>query len=113
MRHFTKPHVCIELEVPDEEIVLSDFDAWHFVLNDFCYSQCHSLEEYEQLEKQYESLSDAEKKKARMESWNKIFDVTPYENEWNRNGEYIQATFWEIKPEYVVDVRGIKAYRYK
>ena len=108
MRHFTKPHVCIELEIPDEEILLSDFDAWHFVLNDFCYSQCHSLEEYEQLEKQYESLSDAEKKKARMESWNKIFDVTPYENEWNRNGEYIQATFWEIKPEYVVDVRDLR-----
>ena len=61
------------------------------------------------MEKQYESLSDAEKKKARMESWNKIFDVTPYENEWNRNGEYIQATFWEIKPEYVMDVRDIKA----
>ena len=113
MRHFTKPHVCIELEVPDEEIVLSDFDAWHFVLNDFCNPQCSSEEEYEQWEKYYDSLSTEEQKKARVESWNEIFDITPHENEWNRNGEYIQATFWEIKPEYVVDVRDIKANRNK
>lgn len=28
-----KKMVCMELEVPDEQVVLSDFDNWHAILN--------------------------------------------------------------------------------
>ena len=37
-------------------------------------------------------------------SWEKIFDVTPINSDWVINGQYIQATFWKIKPEYLQNV---------
>ena len=113
MRHFTEPYVCIELEVPDNEVLLSDFDAWHYVLNDFPCIECHSEEEFDQIYDNYSAMKAEEQEKVKTESWNRIFDITPIEDEWNINGKYIQASFWELKPEYVVSVRHIKEKRMK
>lgn len=111
MRHFTEPYVCIELEVPENEVLLSDFDAWHFVLNDFPCIECHSEEEFDQIYDNYSAMNQEEQEKVKTESWDRIFDITPMEDEWNINGKYIQASFWELKPEYVVSVRHIKKKR--
>ena len=32
--YFCLPMVCMEIEVPDEQVLLSDEDLWHIVLND-------------------------------------------------------------------------------
>ena len=41
--------VCLELEVPDEKVLLSDFDLWHFPLNNWWLPDCF-----------YEGYGDAE-----------------------------------------------------
>ena len=39
--------VCIEVEVPDNQVVLTDFDVWHFVLNKWYFDDSYSEEEWE------------------------------------------------------------------
>ena len=34
-RIYPDPMVCLELEVDDEQVLLSDFENWHFVLNNW------------------------------------------------------------------------------
>ena len=79
------PIVLITIDVSDQNVLLSDFDDWHIVLNDGVYD---ITEKYDR------DFSEEEK----IKSWEYIFDV---------NGEFvkrdinikpsIQATMWEIK----------------
>ena len=32
-RNYSDPTVCLKLEIPDNQVLLSDFENWHFVLN--------------------------------------------------------------------------------
>lgn len=85
------PLVLLTIDVPEQSILLSDFDYWHCVLNDgeiiFPYNE--SVVYYEE-----------EKQK----SWENIFDI-----ECSFDGEShkfltTQATLWEIKSEWVKKV---------
>ena len=98
---------CMLLEVPDEEVLLSDFGEWHYVLNKWPLSE--SEEEAEQLDAWLESVSEAEKDAFLSVNWEKIFDTEPFENEWTSRGFDVQATFWELKREYVRGVRFFTA----
>lgn len=101
--------VCIEIEIPDEEVLLSDFDEWHFVLNDSWIDDSNCEEEWEKMHDEFDALPFSEQERLKKESWNKIFDITPFENDWRRNGEFVQATFWEIKKENVKKVQFFTA----
>lgn len=57
--------VCIEFEIPDDEVLLSDFMAWHFVLGDFCYSQIDDEKESKRFDDWFDSLPISEQKKLR------------------------------------------------
>ena len=48
-------YVCIEFEIPDDQVLLSDFDVWHIILNNGLISETE--EEDERQEKYYESLT--------------------------------------------------------
>ena len=37
--------VGIEYDIPEDEVLLSDFEIWHFVLNDWYYSSATSEKE--------------------------------------------------------------------
>lgn len=50
---------CLEIEIPDRDVLLSDFDAWCMLLSDFLISDTE--EEDRCLEAQYEALSPSEK----------------------------------------------------
>jgi len=100
--YFSEPMLCIEIEMPDNEVLLSNEDSWHIVLNDSYYSD--SEEDWEN----YESFPLLKQEKTKDASWRKIFDIVPYENEWVCKGRYIQATFWELKKESIVSVRKVK-----
>ncbi|MEW3584057.1 DUF3841 domain-containing protein, partial [[Clostridium] symbiosum] len=39
--------VCIEFEIDDNKVLLSDFDGWHFVLSNGYYDQSGSEDEAE------------------------------------------------------------------
>lgn len=93
--------VLLELEIPDDQVVLSDFDAWHFVLNKWYYSDAKNEEESDKADAEFEALPENEKQVALENSWKNIFDITPFENDWTVKGRYVQATFWELKTEYI------------
>ena len=94
---------CLEIEIPDGEVLLSDFDAWSGILNDALLSDTE--EEDEELERKYNSLSGQERQKMKYENWEGIFDITPFENDWTIRGDTIQATFWELRKDQIISVR--------
>ena len=98
---------CIEIEIPDRDVLLSDFDAWCIILSDFLISDTE--QEGCRLEAQYEALSPSEKRHMKEKNWERAFDLSPLNNGWTRRGYEIQATFWELRLEQVRDVRFFRA----
>ncbi|MBR5565358.1 MAG: DUF3841 domain-containing protein [Roseburia sp.] len=90
------PIVLLTIDVPEECVLLSDFDYWHVVLNDgelifpFDENAVYSKEE-------------------RQESWEKIFDYEcSFDDEDRCIGLSTQATLWEIKAEWVLKAEYFK-----
>ena len=91
--------VFMTVDIPDNQVLLSDFNLWHCVLNHW----------YADLEKH---KNEPDEEAAIVKSWDNIFD-------FNRRGKYIrhrrnlwiQATFWELRKEWVLDSKRIKGYR--
>lgn len=84
------PIVLLTVEVPDEKVVLSDFDMWHCILND-----------------DYLPLTIAEDKDEftndeKILSWNNVFKYDIETDFWN-TPKSTQATLWEIKKEWVLN----------
>lgn len=98
---------CLEIEIPDREVLLSDFDYWCIILNNGLLSDTE--QEDRCLEAQYEALSPSEKRRMKEKNWERVFDLRPLNNDWMRKGYDIQATFWELKLEQVRDVRFFRA----
>ena len=98
---------CIEIEIPDRDVLLSDFDAWCMLLSDFLISDTE--QEGCCLEAQYEALSPSEKRRMKDKNWERVFNLSPLNNGWSRRGYYIQANFWELRLEQVRDVRFFRA----
>ena len=98
---------CIEIEIPDRDVLLSDFDAWCMLLSDFLISDTE--QEDRCLEAQYEALSPSEKRRMKEKNWERVFDLSPLNSDWMRRGYDIQATFWELRLEQVRDVRFFRA----
>lgn len=93
------PFVCMEIDIPDEEVLLSDFDAWSIILLNGLLSTTE--DEDRVLEAQYEALSPKEQKAFQHKNWEAVFDLTPIDNEWALKGDSIQASFWELRKEEV------------
>ncbi|SHN00532.1 protein of unknown function [Anaerosporobacter mobilis DSM 15930] len=83
------PIVLLTVDVPENFVLLSDFDYWHVVLNngDIIFPHCEEA-----------IYSQEEKKK----SWENIFDIDcSYDGEQH---QYLttQATLWEMRWEWVI-----------
>ena len=100
-------YVCLEIDVPDQDVLLSDFDAWSIILLHGLLSETE--EEDNRLNAQYDGLPAEEQLAMKEANWEKAFDLTPVCNEWMRRGDTIQATFWELKKEYIKKVRWFTA----
>lgn len=89
--------VLLKLELPPEKVLLSDFDAWHIVLN----------EGYVGLSEQELDLyyNDKETPITAQESWERIFDLQAVR--WDSEcGEYqTQGVVEEIKLSQVLHVK--------
>lgn len=106
--------VCMELDVPDEKVLLSDFDLWHYPLNDWwldnaMFKDTFSEEEYDENHKWFNSLSKDEQQVVKEKSWHVIFNIDYFDNGFMCKGEYVQAVFWELKKEYVKKVQHFTA----
>lgn len=105
--------VCLELEVPDEKVLLSDFDLWHFPLNnwwlDDCFHPGYGDDESDKAHEWFNGLTKEEQQVEKEKSWEQIFNIEPFENDWIARGKYVQAVFWELKKEYVKKVQYFTA----
>lgn len=101
--------VCLELDMPDNMVLLSNEDSWHIVLNNAYYGDCSNEQEMKKEYAWFDSISPKEQTAVKTKSWEKIFNVSPpYESAWECRGKYVQATFWELRLEQVVAMRYFK-----
>ncbi len=101
--------VCLELEVPNDLILLSDYDDWTFVLNDLYLHDTVRENDWDIENEMLESLSEDELKRAKEISWEKIFDIRQTYTIKACRGINVQAAFWEIKREYIRNTWFFKA----
>ncbi len=94
--------VCMEIDIPEQQVLLSDFDAWSIILLDGLVTD--SEKENEILKKAYSSLSAEEQKEMKRRNWERIFDLKVIENDWVTRGRCVQATFWELHRKQIKKV---------
>ena len=119
-----EPGVCVELEVTDDRVLLSDFDLWHYVLNYWYLPE--SEKDGKAFEKKlaragpsfygcdrHHPLPHVRYRQEIERSWERIFDT-----DWSDRGhaiasppkkKSIQATLWELSVDDVVEVRKFTA----
>ena len=91
--------VCMEVDIPDSKVLLSDFDDWSMILLNGLISD--SEEEDGRMEKECESLPSWERQAYRHKNWERAFSISPLDNDWVHRGDTIQATFWELRKECI------------
>jgi hypothetical protein len=109
------PGVRIELELPEDSVLLSDFDSWHCVLNR-CFLSLNEQEDetfVRELERTgveqrwpYPEPFDLRV----VSSWQRIFDLEAGDVEWRGplSERSIQATFWELT---IPQIRRVDIFR--
>jgi len=101
--------VCMEIEIPDEDIVLSDHNSWHYILNNWHHNYSKNEEEWDVINNWLDSLPNDERQKQIELSWNNIFNIDPIDNGWIIQGKYIQATFWKLSKTQIRKIQFFKA----
>ena len=84
----------LELHIPNDQILLSDFHMWHCVLNNwFLGTEENDVNGANHTQKEI------------TESWQNIFSLKPFPG-WTINGkiEDIQAVFWKLDMAHVNQV---------
>lgn len=94
------PMVQITFEADSKDFLLSDFDAWHVVLNN------HYLADNEQDWDDFYTNDGDHRTDEIIASWNKVFDLTRSTPDWDPALEKrtLQATLWEIRSSQVKNV---------
>ena len=88
----------LEIEIDDDKVLLSDFDYYENVVIagvDFIYAS----------NKKRQEIYDLEKKEG-IEVVYKLYDKMINKNHL-RHADYIQATFWKLKKEYVISITKV------
>jgi hypothetical protein len=102
-RGFSGKNYIIEAEIPDKDVLLSDEEMWHTVLNDGYFGKgaesIDDVKEYEEDEAWFDSFPPNEQERVKRESWENIFNSSRCP--WI----FVQATFWELRQEQVIGVR--------
>lgn len=107
----------MEIEIPDNEVLLSDLGSWHAPLN-----EC-PLDDWKRIERITDKL---DKEAGRMlkfdeyptdvqkeieKSWEAVFDINRRDKtvgRTHRRNRSIQATFWVLKPEHIISVEFLE-----
>lgn len=110
-RQYNEPMVCIELEIPDKKVLLSDEPNWHIVLNKMYFADVDNIDDFELEHAWFDGLDKSVQKDIMQKSWEHVFDVSPLKNKWQNRGKYVQATFWELKRDYIISVTKIPQKR--
>ncbi len=103
----TEDKVLLTLEIPDSQVVLTDFNGWQTVLSGGFLTNETDPKKLDELEDYIDGLDEEELDAAIEKSWETVFDVTRISSSDMEWGYFIQATFWELKKEYIVEQRVI------
>lgn len=95
-----KQAVLLTLKVEEQLVLLSDFDLWHYVLNDWYLPPDANMRE-----------AGATTVKQRQDSWMRIFDLDfqPPGIADPPEQKILQATFWELATSQVVHCQPFTA----
>lgn len=86
--------VCMEIDIPEKQVLLSEFEEWHFVLSNSYLAPATNYEEYQRLNDWFESLTPEKQQRVKEKSWQQIFDITiRRQDERTMNGEMVQECF--------------------
>lgn len=102
-----KSYYRIEIDVPDDLVVLSDFNAWSSILNNGILAS--NEEEWDKLYDKFHELSKKRVMSAYNGNWQRVFNINAVKNDWMSQGEYVQATFWILTNAMVRKVTVFKA----
>lgn len=95
--------VCLEIDIPEKDVLLSDFDSWSIILLNGLLADTE--EEDQKLETFYESLPPDEQRIMQDKNWEDAFDLRYVKTAWMQRGCSIQATFWELRKDQITEVR--------
>jgi hypothetical protein len=102
--------VRLTIEVPDAQVLLSNYDDWHNPLNNFFLTDNEAESDLWDARRQIWPPEEYEA--ARRLSWEKIFDLQRIQDpEWGRPGppQYVQACFWLLEAHMVRKERWFTA----
>lgn len=99
----TEDKVAFTLDIPKKEVVLTDFDAWQYVLNGWLLTLTLSDQKQRALETYLDTLNEKQWVETIEASWNLVFLTDPVCTPEYHRGKYVQATFWELKKEYIIN----------
>ena len=94
--------VLMELKIDENRVLLSDYVDWHYVLNDWYFAPSEAESEAFEAANHPEEVARAMK----LESWTKCLDMDFHAPDISspRDEKTIQATFWELRLEDVIEV---------
>lgn len=107
----------MEIEIPEQDVLLSEFSNWHAVLNEA------PIDNWKKISKKTDLLDKEagrmlalkeyplELQKEIEKSWEAIFNINRRDKEVGRThkrNRSIQATFWVLKPEHIVSVEFLE-----
>lgn len=88
-----KDMVCLEVEVPDDQVVLIDALAYMSLMEGEYIPIAEDLETLEEELTEYESMGVAKRAYETRKSWKRVYDIS--------HSAYILGVIWELKPEMV------------
>lgn len=106
--YYNEDMVCLELELPDNKVLLSDEELWHCPLNNAPIILEEDDEVWDRRYDWYQSLEQTTKQSEIEKTWAYCFDVSGQLKLYT-SGLWIQATFWELCLADVKDVRYVKS----
>ena len=110
-------NVYMEIEIPDNEVLLSDFGSWHAPLNE------GPIDDWKRIYKETDKLDKEAGRILRFDeyplhiqkeiekSWEAVFDINRRDKtvgRTHRRNRSIQATFWVLKPEHIISVEFLE-----
>lgn len=115
MRNYARNgcHILLTLDLPDDIVLLHDFEAWHHPLNYFHLASQRLSNRFERKCKaaghplyQVVPLQDKTLHAEMEQSWRTIFDLSACRRLLKRScaNQIVQATFWELHAAHVIGV---------
>ncbi len=101
--------VFLTIDIPDDKVVLTDFDAWQNVMTDGFVSAATNEKEYDIEAELLENANDEEIVELIHKSWQNVFITDKVENDYLIRGKYIQATFWEITSKNIINIQKLNS----